>query len=308
MRESGLVERRVLRAAALVVSLALAGCMGPTQTLQQGKDLCGAGIQYTGALDKLLDTTIEIVIDSDSDELIRQRTRTDPNELAGSLQERNKVLLEEVKTLETFRLQEERLKAYFVSLQGLIDAKVQDSAAAAVESLSDSIAAANQDLRTSHRLELSEKERADLGQMGGLVAKNIHAAAVRRALQRDAPVIGEQFILHEKLLDKLKGILEDRYTSQVDAVANQKVKKPYVNVGTPIGDLWKEDRKQWIRSSFCAEELTRAMEACRHMRFIWAGILQGEPNVTSLQLVLNNIHDFTAAAQALQKNADEREN
>jgi hypothetical protein len=239
--------------------------------------------------------------------LLRQRHRADPNELADLLKERNEALIEQVKTLETFRVQGRQLKAYFLSLQGLVDARLQDNAAAAVESLSEGITAANQELRTSHHLELSEKERSDLGRMGGLVARNIHAAAVRRALQRDAPVIAEQFILHERLLDKLKGILEDRYAGRADAAANQKVRRPYITVSTPIGAPWKEDRQQWIRSSFCIEELTRATEASRHMRFVWTGILQGEQNVASLQLALSDMHDFAVAARTLAEAGKERE-
>lgn len=293
--------------AASVACLGLGGCMGSTRTVQQGKDLCGAGIQYTEALDMLLNATIETVIDYDSDELIRQRKYADPNDLRGFLEERNQALVEQVKTLETFRNDGRRLHAYFVSLQGLADARLQESAAAAVGDLSASIAAANGNLKKSQHLSLNEQEQAAVSQFGGLVAKGVHAEAVKRALRRDAPVIAEQLVLHEKLIEKLQGILEDRYAGQMDVIRNQKIRKPYVAAAEPLGDEWKADRRQWIRSSFCLEELTKAVEAIRQMRFIWAGVLEGRQNIESVQLALNDLYAFTQAVRTLHEAGKEQE-
>jgi hypothetical protein len=293
--------------AASVACLGLGGCVGSARTVQQGKDLCGASIQYTEALDTLLNVTIETVIDYDSDELIRQRKYADPNDLRRFLDERNEALIEQVKTLETFRGHSRRLQAYFVGLQELVDAKLQESAAAAVGDLSESIAAANESLSQSQKLDLNEQERASLSQLGGLVAKGVHAEVVRKVLRRDAAVIAEQLMLHEKLLEKLREILEDRCAGQMDVIGNQKIRKPYVAAAEPLGDEWKADRKQWIRSSFCLEELTKAVEAIRQMRFVWAGILEGRRNIESVQLALNDIHAFTQAVHALHEAGKEQE-
>ena len=291
-----------------VIGLGLAGCAGPTQTVRQGAGLCAAGIQYTEALDALLEVTITSVIDYDSDELIRLRRYADPNDLRTFLDDRDKALIEQVKTLETFRGHSQRLRTYFTCLQSLAEAKIQDSAAAAVGDLSGSIAAANESLKTSNHLDLTENERTQLSQLGGLIAKSVHAQAVQAALRRDAAVIAEQLMLHEKLMEKLRGILEDRYAGQMDTVWNQKVRKPYVSVAKPIGSEWKTDRVRWIRSSFCLGELTRAEEAVRQMRFVWMGILEGRQNVESLQSALNDIHDFTQTVQALHEASKEKEN
>jgi hypothetical protein len=299
---------RMLGVAAVLACLALGGCLGPTQTVQQGKDLCSAGIQYTEALEKLLDVTIETVIDYDSDELIRQRKYADPNDLRRFLDERNEALIDQVKTLETFRSDGRRLQAYFVSLQGLVDARFQESAAAAVGDLSESINAANESLKKSQHLGLNEKEQAGISQLGGLVAKGVHAEVVKKALRRDAAVIAEQLMLHEKLMGRLRGILEDRYAGQMDVIRNQKIRKPYIAAGEPLSDEWKADRREWIRSSFCLEELSKAAEAIRQMRFIWAGILEGRQNVESVQLALDDIHDFTQAVQALHATGKDRKN
>ncbi len=299
--------RKTMKTAMILGCLALGGCLGPTQTLQQGSDLCAAGVQYAEALDQLLDVTIETVIDYDSDELLRQRKYADPNDLRRFLDERDDALIEQVKTLETFRNHGQRLQAYFVGLQELVDAKVQDSAAAAVGDLSSSIAAANESLKKSQKLDLTEEEQAAVSQLGGLVARSVHAKTVKTVLRRDAAVVAEQLALHEKLLEKLRAILEDRYAGQRDVVRNQKIRKPYVAAGEPLGDEWKADRKQWIRSNFCLEELTRATEAVRQMRFVWAGILEGRRSVESVQLALNDIHEFTQAVLALHEARSEEE-
>lgn len=308
MRRLGTAGAWMPLVAALIVGLGLTGCAGSTQTLRQGKNLCSAGIQYTDALDKLLDVTIETVIDYDSNELLRERKYADPNRLRMILDERNDALIGQVRTLETFRGHGRRLRAYFLCLQGLADARLQESAAAAVEDLSASITAANASIEKSNRLDFSEEERAYLSKLGGLVAKEVHAEALRKALARDAAVVAEQLMLHEKLLGKLREILEDRYAGQMDVIRNQKIRRPYVNAAEPIGDEWKADRKEWIRSSFCLDELTQAVEAIRQMRFIWTGILQGEQNIESVQLALGDINDFTQAMCALYEAGKEKEN
>lgn len=299
--------RKAVKAAAVLACLAVGGCVGPTQTLQQGKDLCACGVQYTETLDKLLDVTIETVIDYDSDELIRQRKYADPNDLRGFLAERDEAMIEQVRTLETFRSQGRRLRAYFVGLQELVDAKVQDSAAAAVGDLSNSIAAANESLKKSQKVDFNEEEQAAIAQLGGLAARGVHAKTVKNVLCRDAAVIAEQLALHEKLLEKLRGILEDRYAGQRDVVHNQKIRRPYVAAGESLGEEWKTDRKEWIRSSFCLEELTQATEAVHQMRFVWAGILEGRRSVESVQLALNDIQEFTQAVHALHEACGEQE-
>ncbi|GEM_PF-3819363 len=307
MRGSHLVIKPVVIVSVCAICLGTLGCAGPTQTIRQGQDFCRAGIQYTEALDKLLDVTITTAIDYDSDELLRQRKRTDPNELQPFLQERDKALAELVTTLETFRHHGRRLRAYFVSLQTLANAKLQESAEAAVGSLSGNIAAANENLRESNRLKLSEEEQVYLGQLGRLVAKHIQAGALRRALRRDAAIIGEQLVLHERLIKKLRDVLMDRSLDEVDTLWRQKVKKPYVDTTQTIGEPWKQDRALWIRSSFYQEELTKATEAIHHMRFVWMGILQQEQNVESLQLALGDIGDFTETVHALHEAGKDKE-
>ena len=307
MRGPHLVIERVLVASACAICLGTLGCAGPTQTIRQGQDFCRAGIQYTEALDKLLDVTITTVIDFDSDELLRQRKRADPNDLAGFLTQRDEALTEQVKTLETFRNHGRQLRAYFVNLQALANAKLQDSAEAAVSSLSGSIAAANENLRESDDQDFNEEEQAYLGQLGGLVAKHIQAGALRRALHRDAAIIGEQLVLHERLIKKLGDILMDRSLDEIDTLWRQKVRKPYLDTNQMVGEPWKQDRAQWIRSSFYQEELRKATEAIHHMRFIWMGILQGEQDVESLQLALGDIGDFAETVHALHEVGKDKE-
>jgi len=194
-----------------------------------------------------------------------------------------------------------------VNLQTLANAKLPESAEAAVGSLSGNIAAVNESLRKSDKIKLSEEEQAYLGQLGGLVAKHIQAGALRRALHRDAAIIGEQLVLHEKLIRKLGDILMDRSLDEIDTLWRQKVRKPYVDTTQTIGEPWKQDRALWIRSSFHQEELTKAAEAIHHMRFVWMGILQQEQNVESLQLALGDIGDFTETVHALHEAGKEKE-
>jgi hypothetical protein len=87
------------------------------------------------------------------------------------------------------------LGGYFVNLQALAGTDAPERTAMAVEELSKSINDANKTLRESEKLAVSNAEKAALGKLAGLVAKSIQAAKLRKALERDASIIGEQLLL-----------------------------------------------------------------------------------------------------------------
>jgi hypothetical protein len=272
--------------------LVLSGCVGPSQQIQQGKDLSTSGIQYANAVNGLLDVTIDRVIDFDSTEALKIRKRMLEEMLKESIQERDSALLDLIKELNSMRRYTQQLKIYFLNLQSLANSPLQEETGSAVLELSESIEASNKKIKEKATIKLSNKEKEGIAALSQSVAKGVHAAKINAALRRDAKVISEQLLLQEKLLDILTEMLVDRFNIENDEFRNLKVIGPYTKKQVKIGEQWKKDRKSWLKSQFTIESLNKAKEASRQLRSVWEQILQGRSDPASITLLLQDINEF----------------
>ena len=272
--------------------LLLSGCISSSQKIQYGRDLSTSGIRYAKAVNGLLDVTIDRVIDFDSSEAIRIRKRADESTLKQKIQERDSLQLDLLNELNSFRRYTQQLKVYFLNLQALANSPVQAESGSAVRELSESVRNANNEIRSNSSIRLSEEEMDGIAALSQSVAKGVHAAKIDAALRRDAKVIGEQLLLHEKLLANLTGMLTDRTEIESDEFRNTRVTGPYINKKVEIGDQGKKDRKRWLKSQFTSESLNKAKEAARQLRTVWEQILQGRSDPGSITLLLQDINEF----------------
>jgi hypothetical protein len=286
----------------------LIGITACTHTVEQGKAFSDVGIQYADAVVELLDVTTDTVIEDDSNTLLYLQELT---KLEDKKQEREK--LEEflkghddelsalVTTLEGFRIYARTLKGYFVNLQALATTDAPQSTAKAVAGLSDSINVASKYLLKSQGLTISESEKKVLASLGRLASKGFHSAMLREALKRDARIIGEQLLLHEKLLAKLSEILEHSIKKRYETEKKERVAKPYKNKEITDRGKWKKDRARLLRTAFFVESLETAAKAAREMRQAWEGMLEGKTDLGASRLLLEDINEITAVAHQLKE-------
>ena len=280
--------------------LLISGCA--TQSIQQGKDLSSSGIAYTEAVDKLLDATTDRVIDFDTEELKKTRRGSD---LKGMITQKNVAVADVLTEIGKFRAQTKLLKTYFLNLQALADSPVKDDAGGAVKSLSDSISKLNKALGGKEGNEnLTEDQKTQIGALGGLVANTIHAAKIKRALTRDAEIIGIYLALQENQLENINGILRDRFLAENDLFLNEKVIAPYVDKNQELGAEWANNRKQWFKTHFVSQQLVTAKEAAKQLRGVWADILQGKTDINSLSVLISEVNEFVTTVQALEAAGD----
>ena len=278
-----------------LTSLILFGCA--TQTIQQGKDLSSSGIAYSEAVDKLIDVTTDQVIAFDSAELKKARRGSNLEE---KIRENNKQLTIIINELNIFRTQTKQLKTYFLNLQALADSPVKEDTGVAVKSLSDGISKLNQVLEGDNGKEsLSEDQKTQIGALGGLVAHTIHAGKIKRALERDAEVIGTYLALQENQLTNIADMLKDRFSAENDLFLEEKVIAPYIDKDNPIPSVWQENRKQWIKAQFVNQQLETAEKAAKQLRGVWGDIVQGKSDINSLSVLISDINEFVVTLQAL---------
>src|SRR3569832_1509071 len=114
----------------------------------------------------------------------------------GALAQRDQAMAALLAEIAQFRAQTLLLKAYFVNLQALADSSVKDDAGPAVQSLSDTISKLNVSL--GRKQLLTPEQSQQVGALAGLAAQAVQAEKIRRALRRDAPVIGTYLALRRR--------------------------------------------------------------------------------------------------------------
>ncbi len=276
--------------------LLVSGCA--THTIKQSKDLSASGIAYTEAVDKLLNTAVDRVIDFDNEVLKKSRRGSN---LRRKIAQKNQAITEVLAEIERFRAQTKLLKAYFLNLQALADSTVKDDAGGAVKSLSDSITKLNTALDgKGGNLSLTEEQKTQIGALGGLVAGTIHAAKIRKALKRDAKVIGIYLSLQENQLKNITEMLKSRFDLSNIQFLNEQVIAPYVDKSRPLDASWGKNRKQWLKTQFVSQQLDTANNAAKQLYGIWVDILQGKTDIYSLSILISDINEFVTIAKALE--------
>jgi hypothetical protein len=279
-----------------LAAMLMSGCV--TQSIQQGKDLSISGIAYTEAVDKLLDVTTDRVIDFDTEELKKTRRGSD---LKGMISQKNQAVVDVLIEIERFRAHTKLLKTYFLNLQALANSQVKDDMGGTVQLLSNSISKLNNNLGGKDGKEnLTDDQKKQIGALGGLVASTVHAGTIKRALARDAEVIGIYLALQENQLQNLAGILRDRFLAENDLFLNEKVIAPYIDKSQVLGAGWAKDRKKWFKTQFVSQRLLTAQEATKQLRGVWADILQGKTDTNSLSVLISDVNEFVITVQALE--------
>jgi hypothetical protein len=293
---------------AIDLTVLLIGIAACTHTIKQSEEFSDVGVKYADAVVELLDITTETVIEDDSNTLLYLQDLTsledkkeERKELEKFLNEHDDKLSALLATLGQFRIYTRTLKGYFVNLQALAGTDAPESTAKAVAELSASINHASKSLRKSENLLINDTEKNALAVLGRLVSKGVQSAMLREALERDAPIIGEQLLLHEKLLAKLAGILKHSANKRYEIDRKIKVLKPYKNKEITNIEEWKKARENLLKSTFFVTSLDKATKASQQMRVIWEGILEGKTDLGSIGLLLEDINEITAVTRQLKE-------
>ncbi|NHN77864.1 hypothetical protein HA520_11320 [Azotobacter chroococcum] len=284
----------------LSISLLLSGSLisgCATQSIQQAKDLSTSGVAYADAMDKLLDVTVNRMIDFDAAELKKARRGSSLREM---IAEKNYALLSVLDEFGRFRSQTKLLKTYFINLQALADSPIESDAGGALKALSDSIGKLNKTLGEDDKESLTEDQKIQIGALAGLVAHNVQGAKVKHALERDAEIIGTYLALQENQIEGMSNILEDRFLAENDLFLNEKIIAPYVNKDTPLSESWEKDRKEWVKTQFVSQQFVMAREAAKQLRGVWSDILEGKADIGSISILISDVNEFVMTAQSLE--------
>lgn len=292
-------SRNHIAYAVFVTLLMLNTACAPTQTIEQSRDLSTSGLAYTQAVEALVDSTVDRIIDFDTTSLIKSRRGQAEDQLKMILTAQNQALSDLIKELETFKGQNKLLQSYFMNLQALADSPIKEDVGGSVSALSGSINELNKSLKGD--LDLTPQQQTEIGKLAGLVAQSSQASKLKSALQRDAEIIATQLALHEQQLENITDILKDRFDAENELFFREQVEKPFSSSdqAADLGPAWRSAREQYLRTQFNNEKLATAQVAAKQLRGVWTDILQGRNDTGSLRVLISDINEFVTSIENL---------
>lgn len=280
-----------------------AGCA--SVQVERGKDVSSAGIAYSRATAAVIDLAMDASIDASSERQIRRRlgpapTPADQAAREKSLRELDDELVRGVQLYVRLKRSVSAVEGYFAGLQALSGAAPGAATEAAVKTLVDRVNGLNGALEKGTTI--SDERKGAIAGLAGLLVKQAHGAAVARALERDAEVIGRALVLQELTLQAASS---DIVASMNDANARfyrDRVLTPYLAGG--IGDRWADDRRSALKVRAIGtspEAVAAAAGAARQMQAVWGRILAGETSGEEFLAMLRDTQELLDAAIALKK-------
>jgi hypothetical protein len=273
--------------ASIVVLLASAGCS--TVVVNRAQGVAETGKVFVQTMGKVNELALDRSLDFAANFLTTSVSRTD-SDLASQttlFQARSKLIGE-------YKTYLQGLADYFGELESLSKGDQSDSTANALGTFADALKA------EPIALKLSDERKKALTGLAGLVAKQFHAAAVEKALIRDADTIAQAIAVSEKMLEEQKRWITFRERATRELNYAQKVKAPFIS-GQTLSEDWKKEWTTYVRTPPTTLLLEEAEAATANMQKAWRGVLRADYSFAEIQASLLNVKAGIDALSALKE-------
>lgn len=272
----------------MLLALVIAGCS--TVSVERAQGVSATGKAYVEVIKRVNDLALDNSIEFTANLLpMLPRTETSLDASTNGIKERARLIGQAHEYLDG-------LASYFFELDALAKGDQSDATAKALGQVADSLKVAPIELK------LSDEKKNALTGLADIVAKQIHAAAVEKALVRDADTVAQALAISEKMLDEQINWINLREKAERQKKYNDNVKKPFV-AGGPLGADWKKAWSNEVRTPPVIATLAEAKKASIEMQKAWKNVLRGQYSFAEIQVSLKNVKEGIEATTTL-KNAN----
>lgn len=272
-------------AIATLCILVVAGCA--TVSVDRAIGVSATGKAYVETLKKVNDLALETSIEFTAN-LLPTLPRTEDSLEATTEEIRKRSLL-----IGNAHEYLDGLASYFSELEALAKGDQSEVTAKSLGQVAESLKA------ELFELKLSEEKKKAITGLAGFVAKQVHAAAVEKALVRDADTVAQALAISEKLLDEQIRWVRLREEAERKKKYIDNVKKPFI-AGSQLGPDWKRAWSAEVRTPPVIALLSEAKKASGEMQKAWIDILRGQYSYTEIQSALKNVKAGIEAIAALR--------
>lgn len=174
------------------------------------------------------------------------------------------------------------IAAYFSELDALAKANESEATAHALGGLADSLK------KEPIGLKLSDEKRKALTGLAGYISTQMHAAAVEKALRRDADTVARALALTDQMLDEQIRWIELRERATRMKAYEEQVKKPFLS-GSVLDEAWKKTWEAQVRTPPTIDLLKQAKEASIGMQRAWISVLRGDYSFSEILAALKRV-------------------
>ncbi|MCB1053935.1 MAG: hypothetical protein KDD11_00300 [Acidobacteria bacterium] len=298
-------ERSVRRNLALLlwVVLPFTGSVGCATTAKvSGFDVMAvAGARYAQAVDELLVTSGRVLVDTNSDKLLRTETDFPGSVTAEALAEQDDPLRENLAELALLRRQAGRLSDYFTALDAL-------ATTGAVSSFGGQIGAAVADLQAlsttlgTGQLARNPAAAGELaGSVGSLAVRHVQLRELERELEARKETIAEVLHLHQALFEALEAQIAADVAITRQQQYQDEVVGPLVNGAIEDPVAWKARRQELLAPAAIHQQLAAAASAAETLRTVWARLLAGGLTPADVEAVVAQLSILVDQIGALRE-------
>ncbi len=268
-------------------------CASTTDYAQFGK----TGQSYAQAINKLLDATKKVSIDSSSEVLLRSRGITS-QERTRAYNNAKMTDLEWLDLLSQVQVHTNLLAQYFERLQALATSDSPKRAQDETEKLVSNLSMIGKKIRTNSHL----KEGGVIPSIANIAVKAHVRSSLKAELKARQATIQTELDTQEKVLALIKDELQRQLKILQENQEQRLLYKPYVNnpdVGPP--DRFVSDRSRILNLSTTIPELDQATTVSHELKSAFLDLIDGKLNYARVNLLLSDIQSLLEVAQQLKQ-------
>lgn len=276
-----------LRIFAISLLLAATGCS--TVIVQRAQGAATAGKTYVTALKEVNAMAVTKSLDFNANMLAEDTIRSKATLEGNAKQQQNRI-----KVVEESSAFLSKLSEYFAGLEALAKGDVSAEVGDGLGAIADTLK------KEPFGVKLSDDRKAAFTGLAAYVAKQVHAAAVTKALDRDADTVARAIALSDEMLEVVGGWIHTQELLVGKKVYLERVEAPFVEK-KQLGSDWKASWIAHVRGPGAITVIKDAKSASAEMQKAWKSVLTGQYSFDEVIVALKNVQagiDALAAAKS----------
>ncbi|MEH2167823.1 MAG: hypothetical protein V7K41_14330 [Nostoc sp.] len=290
---------------ASIISFIGASLVACGASLKEYEKFANAGQEYATALDTLLVTSGNYVVDANSEKLLRNRVE-DPvkdRELENKkiyidITEKDKQWL---MLIGRMRQHTDLLQRYFIALENLATSDAPTQAQEVTEDIFTQLNNVSTDIQGNSLV--SGKLGSALSEIPKMILSNKIKGALRKELEQRKETIYRELAIQELVLEFITNELQNNLKNIQENQEDRLLLKPYM-AADPISDpdAWIEKRQNILTMTLSIEALDNASESAKDFKEAFKLLLEDKFTIARANELLSDINSLLNVAKEIKNN------
>lgn len=282
---------------------ALSGCA--TTEIDRFSQFATTGQSYTQAMDALLTSASELLVNADSYQL--EAARAQGPVTATLLREHDEKLREPLRDIRLIQAQTNALGDYFQGLANAVNS-VQGAPAQftthlnnLANSVNGLVTAVGQTGLFQPEVTAVEKSSAAVetitGDVGTLVVKGIKDRSLKKALAAQKSIVAQALLQQQRVMVAISSMMDEVQAVIDEATYQQNVEQPFLSSG-PLPTNWVTIRQQELTNPGVSAAVQTARSAAASLYIAWVQLLSASFGDNELQALNASVERLKASVAA----------